>query len=57
MDGGWIAVVIGLGCGLAATFAMRRYFPRAQRKPPLPPAPANRQQARKQQREAGKPRR
>ncbi len=55
MDAGLFWAVIGLGFGLGITFLVRRFLipaKRVQKAPP--PAPANRQQARKQDREAGK---
>ena len=53
MEGSIMAIVVGIAAGLGGVMMMRRYM-KPQPKAPVRPPPANRQQARKQQREVGK---
>ena len=57
MDAGLLWIVVGLGFGLGIAFVARRFMPAKRSQKAPPPPPVNRQQARKQDREAGKRRR
>jgi len=56
MDAGLIWIVVGLGFGVGIAFVVRRFMPSMWTRPAAPSPPANRQQARKRDREAGKQR-
>ena len=56
MNAGLIWIVVGLGLGVGIALVVRRFMPSLRTRQALPSPPANRQQARKRDREAAKQR-